>query len=1551
MPNLQQILILVLGVPGVAYQASSSCAASGSSCDAHGVHGDILSLPQCEQDFDFSDLIDQAKTFCNPALVPDDKRVPKKVAGLYWLKGLPLPDVAACFSTGDWNPNTLTLTLSAWKDFLFMNGFEGRSVASQLYKADLAYLVKFKDASLSAADITPTTTGYSFAYSRITSAFGAIAAFPLIEISDARTPGSRYARPSYFGAADAKALTNEYEAWKILDGDLKPVTENVEMMMKLLLHNVRQHKTIRFFEGPCNKGVEAAATVMSCQNGAFLEVLHQPQLGLLRVAPAPVFRMKFAHVTTADCSAEYALVCRGGSFAVEEEHFCSAGKRYDGIHGGTLQHSWEICAQRHQRLNLLEPVIDVTWNVKMPLDAEIEGCIRVSLPDDHPELASIRGTWDEQLHAIINRKKHVGGCPTFRTASDRLQRANDFEGSGITGALSRSYLKLLQKEHGMRASVWSHALPFSDNESLADSSTHVASLATTIPYFSNRTLSFTTYCMLNCGEASPFVDSPMVFHYDEVSKKITEPKLGRGYAMWGTPQTEACFHRSLLLFQDSGSPEHTQWRLLLDEAGFDNMHKRNLTNASSLLDSAWTQKIRKIIGLKSILPHPGELEVGKIVLPLVFEGVWGKPMSSSVALTILPYLEFGKLCIFGKRGQNMGLVHSWAVAKARNAAIQHVKDSPLAKTLLKLIEAPGYATVKKLLLSSGEPLSDLLLRNVVDASLFAGFVGTTDMSNKCVRYQFNDPQHVLMFRRGPSAYLHELMRMDPAVGTSTYTLDKDETWNVEGYKINFKKGQPMVSTLITANRDPSTFSNPNTFDSDRTELDDILSWNGKLRDVVARNYSAAPRFCPGYHLSVKVAADVCFQMTKDLNPWGTAAQDKGEIKGLVKVLAQGPHKGKLAFVSYFDFYKQQHCLSEKDHHDSYLGCFPDEELEVISANGGRPKTLDEEYNMCPKLVPQMMHMVAKAYTSSVESQSTVGWAIERLLGKRPETEMFTEDWADDYTILMYTGINLIAMPLYAARHSDSAFLPRRTGHVEDFRVGTVAAPDVDIDHPHFTPVEWYIPQPLFDFGFLPGVTCFHGYIRQLPWDDKLQGDEQNTWELVLNRSKFKHRRKVDWVMSFYNGYKTHDGTQNWPALEVDFAKLYLLKDDTWDDRLEKAIAFGLIASHRVEAVQPPIVFGGESLSFVLKLNQFAGLKVRKYMGKFEGDLYFTGDGMPAMMELADGTRVAKGDKEWQYRKFAWRCALITVITLTDHLHMTHFRAANVLAKVSRETLSPDHPLRRLLTVFTFGSIFINLQAMHTLIGPRHVLHRSSPFEDFEGLSEIVPETMLSLTDEHKVLLKEEEWEKLPGKLQEAPYYADGKLLFEAERKLIREWFKIYASGKGGICNAEDVLVAPEAKKFHQEMLREASSAHYHTSITENSTCSELCDILLAYIWTVTGWHRHVGTVGDYYKDPELASFSWKEGESFARPLQHMQMSTIAVFTSAPQPKLIEDYSHVFKGVYKEEEMLQALESFRADLHKVSDEIGKRNEMRLTSPEMGFKNVHADPKIVECSVAV
>merc|ERR1719487_3196692 len=91
---------------------------------------------------------------------------------------------------------------------------------------------------------------------------------------------------------------------------------------------------------------------------------------------------------------------------------------------------------------------------------------------------------------------------------------------------------------------------------------------------------------------------------------------------------------------------------------------------------------------------------------------------------------------------------------------------------------------------------------------------------------------------------------------------------------------------------------------------------------------------------------------------------------------------------------------------------------------------------------------------------------------------------------------------------------------------------------------------------------------------------------------------------------------------------------------------------------------------------------------------------------------------WQYWKFVWRSSIFLYVTLVDHLWMTHYSAGNALAAASREGLPPAHPLRRLLTMSTFGSIQVNSGAIHQLIGSDHLLHRSTPFHDFHEIAKV-----------------------------------------------------------------------------------------------------------------------------------------------------------------------------------------------------------------------------------------
>lgn len=1498
-------------------------------------------LPPCQEEYALEELVARAPEWCNSSLVPAEKRLPKKLQGLFWLKGLPLSDVAACFSTGTWDQETLTATLTVWRDFIWQDSLLTRTLVGTVYNAEFKYLIKFKDANLTDADIKPTG---NLLFSPVVTTFAKVAEFPFIE-SPGGKPGDRWSRPSYFGIGDFKVLTNEYEAWRVLDGDSQPVPEQVEHMEKLLGRKLRGSKILRFSdECLAGDGVGSEPSPASarpapvCKDGALLAVKGQPALGLRHLDLKE--STPFAQLSDGHCMVEYSVVCEVGVVSVKVDSHCSPGAVPPGPSGGSAEHGWEVCASPGAELRLRQPVVDLTWDVEMPEQTHVDGCLEVMASGERPELATVRGDLASQAAALAGRKRAVGGCPTFRKPEDRPERGKDFAVGGH-GPVFSSFVRNLQREQSRRARQWKRTPPGA-NLSFVESAKDAVGLTVHLTFMGvaaqqNRSIYFGTLAEANCGEPSPFVDGPVVYRYAEVAGAIADPQQRRIYATAATMQTDSCFQTTLPLFMSSGSPEHTQVRRLLDAAGFDRMHTAPLPDVASLQAPLW----RRALGMTT----PSEEEVGRLVLPLVMEGIWKKQPSKEEVEALLPYLKYGKTCILGKRGKSAGLLFSGRVEAMRKTAADFAKGSPTAKTMAELLAKEDYQKLRQLLEANaaGKAASDLLVENTVDALLFAGLLGTTDMAHKCVVSQHKDRHRIRLFRKDPTAYLHELMRMDSAV-TSFTTATKDvQNWKLEGVDVELPHGTPVQMVLATANRDPAVFAEPEAFDPDRPDIMEMVSWNGKLRDVIGRNYSGAPRFCPGYHLSVKVASAVCGKLTEGLALWNEGPADE-VLSGLVRILRPGPLKNRQGTVSYYDFDKKKHCVIDRFKVGASLGCYDRSELKLVKQKAVA-KTLSEELETCPPFTIPLVNMLAHVAVRGYQAGSFE--FLESIFVKATGSELMTPDWAGDFVVAAYAGVVHMSLRLYAARHADSVMVPERMGLVETFRVGHITAPNADIDHPHFMPIEWYIPQSIWDAAFLPGLNCFQGALRTMPWDDMLEDDDEvdgkNSWSTILANAHRHYARKKDWVLSFYLPYHGADGVGVWPRSEFDLAQLYL-KADMWDDGLERAIAFGLIGAHRVKTADRE--FRGQRLPFVVELNSFSALEVRPKFGRYGADLYFDADCLPTLIVTPDGREVTRGDKDWQYWKFVWRSSLITVITLVDHLHLAHFRAANVLATASRKTLSPKHPMRRALTVFTFGTIFVNLNAMHTLIGPGHLLHRATPFKEFEALSDLVPTTLPLIEDQHKALLDDEEFAKLPKELQDAPYYADGRLLVKAMRRLVDKYFYIY---RNEICNSNGKVTDEELIRFREELMAENTESHYASSLSRNVTCANMHLGMLAFLWTVTGWHRHVGTVGDYYADPELASFSWRDGEAHSRPKQHMLMSVVAAFTGTEQPKLAEDYSHVFRGIDHEEEAVKVWDDFRKELKLVHDEIAKRNEKRMQT--WGFKNIHADPNVVECSVAV
>lgn len=639
-------------------------------------------------------------------------------------------------------------------------------------------------------------------------------------------------------------------------------------------------------------------------------------------------------------------------------------------------------------------------------------------------------------------------------------------------------------------------------------------------------------------------------------------------------------------------------------------------------------------------------------------------------------------------------------------------------------------------------------------------------------------------------------------------------------------------------------------------------------------------------------------------------------------------------------------------------CKAHEDLCITGEEEGRKVTIEEDIaSMCPS---------TKA--SGGKIMATILWCatagtrlVDKLSASMGGRQLFSPGWADDYTMSIYENVGQLMMRMYYARDKTYVKIPDKISSDETVKMGNNFVPHHDVDGtPNFLWMERYVPEfikPwLIEPIYTPFLTCFYGGMRVLPFEDALDKPDENTWELALKGGQYASRK--DWLMSFYNNLKTLSGDPSWPNQRMDFTGLFR-NGDHWDDGLESAIAFDAIGVHRVQSsIENPdglkAIGVSEALPFVIKLNDFSDFSVRPHFGKFGVDLYFTAEGLPAALQTTDGKWITRGDKEWQYWKFVWRSSLVTVITLTDHLYLTHFKASNTLARSIRTSLPPTHTLRRFLSIFTFGAIFVNLQAQFVLVGKDAMLHRATPFQDFEGLSDIVPTMLADVAFAPGIpgrgmeaLIDDEVFEKLPEKLKVAPFYADGKLVFNAIYKLSRAF-----TAHAGTC--EGLIHDEHLQRFVGMLRKQMAESHYQTNMTfsfESKNTEQICRImekrLAVYIFMVTAWHSHVGFVGDYYADPDLAVMSWKEGERTGRPRQAMITSVINIFTSTVQPKLTEDYTHLFKdGVDAgtASKLTSMWHEFVADLGEVKREIDKRNTKRK------IPNINMDPAILECSVA-
>jgi cytochrome P450 len=579
--------------------------------------------------------------------------------------------------------------------------------------------------------------------------------------------------------------------------------------------------------------------------------------------------------------------------------------------------------------------------------------------------------------------------------------------------------------------------------------------------------------------------------------------------------------------------------------------------------------------------------------------------------------------------------------------------------------------------------------------------------------------------------------------------------------------------------------------------------------------------------------------------------------------------------------------------------------------------------------------------------------IARILGKDPDSSALDPTTFDTYT----TGMVVVIVHLTQRTFSGSKdppskriVLPSSQGYLDRNTVYSfIGLPTNDID----TNSE----------SLDGGQTCGIDAIRQLDVLDDLDTGK-NTWDRVMGKlpgisshCPFKERQRTctrkEFVRGVYLNYTTQDGDPAYPAEMIDFAGLWHMADGKWSDNAENFLAWQHYGSHRIEAVLASSTEAAGGAAFKLVTSDLSSLDVRPGFSRVGVDMFFNGAGEPMMIRTPDGQDVWRAKAEsatWQYWKFAFRSSLFLKVTLVDHLWATHFAAGNSLAAAARESLPPTHPLRRLLTMFTFNTIQVNTNAFHQLLGPDALLQRSTPFYDFREVSLLAEVAIPPLTKSFGFFLNETVRSALPAEVQETPYAQDGQLIFDALQDFVASWFGLYDGQwcAGGAVADPAVLLFFERMQtwsmYQQHMKTDAPFLGLYGE-DESLQCEGLQKWLTMLFFQVTGYHRHVGTVADSAADPDFAGFSWEQGRAYTPPRQAIQLSLISATTSTTWPKISQDYSHLAEGIEKSAEAAQAFHAFRARMADVGNTIDARNEGRA----IPYMQMHPDH--VECSVAV
>jgi len=326
--------------------------------------------------------------------------------------------------------------------------------------------------------------------------------------------------------------------------------------------------------------------------------------------------------------------------------------------------------------------------------------------------------------------------------------------------------------------------------------------------------------------------------------------------------------------------------------------------------------------------------------------------------------------------------------------------------------------------------------------------------------------------------------------------------------------------------------------------------------------------------------------------------------------------------------------------------------------------------------------------------------------------------------------------------------------------------------------------------------------------------------------------------------------------------------------------------------------------------------------------------------------VRPGDDLWEHAKLAFRSSVGFSVTAKDHLMQLHWMRANGLHTSARETLSVDHPLRRLLKQYYYGTASINMSSKDMLMPLHQFAHRTFALSD---------EGWLSYFSD---LFKHWKYETFPDSIakrglpekfvKQWPVAVEGLALWHTFEAHVSDYLKIFYEGPDldAAVNADADIVA-----FWN---------HFETDSISNApwqlptlTFSALVHLLTDLVWWVTAGHEFVGSIVECITPPRGLPAKVIDGQTDVDAQSYAQALVIIALTGIRQPPLMGDWTHIFHVASwppgKAQGALDAVRNLQSELAKCADAMDDRNANRERNGERKF--MAFNPRILETSVSI